>query len=169
MVDDGSKDGTREIHATFQDRVQVILRAQNGGKGSAIKDGIAQSTGDYILFQDADLEYDPEEIPAMLSVIDRGEADVVYGSRNMRPREREGAWVPRIGVWTLTKIINVLHQQKLTDVWTCYKLFPAEAASDFTPGRFESELLLTSTLSRRGYSFAEVPISYHPRKAAEGK
>ncbi len=169
VIDDGSTDGTRDILATFQDRVRVILRAKNGGKGSALKDGLLQVTGQYILIQDADLEYDPKEIPSLLAAIDSGVVDVVFGSRNMRPREREGAWVPRFGVWVITKIINVLHQQKLTDVWTCYKLFPSEAAGDFAPGRFESELLLTASLSRRGYRFSEVPISYHPRAVSEGK
>jgi hypothetical protein len=74
-----------------------------------------------------------------------------------------------LGVWFLTKLTNFLWRQRLTDVWTCYKLFPREAAEDWVAGRFESELLLTAALARRGYTFAEVPIAYHPREAFEGK
>lgn len=169
IVDDGSSDETPALLKAFKEQANIILRDTNGGKGSAVREGLGQATGSHVLIQDADLEYDPEEIEKLLAVIDRGEADVVYGSRNLRPRERQGALVPRLGVWVITKLINILHQQHLTDVWTCYKLFPREAASDFTPGRFESELLFTTALSRRGYRFSEVPISYHPRDASEGK
>ena len=169
VVDDASRDDTKAQLEEFRPHATIIFRESNGGKGSAVRDGLAHATGDFVLIQDADLEYDPEEIHLLLSVIDKGNAQVVYGSRNLRPRERQGGRIPRLGVWLLTKIINTLHNQRLTDVWTCYKLFPREAAGDFAPGKFESELLFTTALSRRGYTFAEVPISYHPRDISEGK
>lgn len=169
VVDDASKDGTRDILTEFQSRLQLVLREQNGGKGTAVRDGLARVTGTHVLLQDADLEYDPEDIPALLTAIDAGRGEVVYGSRNLRPRERKGAYIPRLGVWVITKLINTLHGLKLTDVWTCYKLFPAVAAGDFVAGRFESELLFTAALARRGYRITEVPISYHPRDIAAGK
>ncbi len=169
IVDDASSDGTQQLLEEFRPYAHIILRTQNGGKGSGVREGLSHATGTHVLIQDADLEYDPEEIELLLSHLTETEVDVVYGSRNLRPRERQGALIPRLGVWTITQLINILHRQKLTDVWTCYKLFPNESAEDFKPGRFESELLFTTALSRRGYRFAEVPISYHPRDASEGK
>lgn len=169
VVDDASTDGTQTLLEEFWPYARIVCREKNGGKGSAVREGLVLATGSHVLIQDADLEYDPEEIQHLLEVIDRGEAEVVYGSRNLRPREREGALIPRLGVWSITKLINALHGQHLTDVWTCYKLFPSEAAGEFVPGRFESELLFTAALSRRGYRFLEVPISYHPRDASAGK
>ncbi len=168
VVDDGSTDGTREFLGS-RPTIKVILHEKNGGKGTAVRTGLAAAMGDFVLIQDADLEYDPEDIARLLAEVDAGRADVVYGSRNLRPREREGAYIPRMGVWGITKLINILHQLHLSDVWTCYKLFPRAAASDFRAGRFDSELLFTAALARRGYRFAEVPISYHPRDASEGK
>lgn len=167
IVDDCSTDGTRDIVRGYRDRATVLLQEKNGGKGSAVRAGLAKVAGEYVLLQDADLEYEPSDIPALLHALDH--ADIVYGSRNLRPREREGAYIPRAGVWLITKLINTLHGLSLTDVWTCYKLFPAAASNDFRAGRFESELLFTAALARRGYRFAEVPISYHPREFSDGK
>lgn len=169
VVDDCSTDGTRAILKTFENRARVIYQDKNGGKGTAVRAGLAAATGTHMLIQDADLEYDPEEIPRLLAPLNAGAADVVYGSRNLRPREREGAWIPRVGVWCITQLINWMYWLVLTDVWTCYKLFPAAHAGEFRAGRFESELLFTAALARRGCRFAEVPISYHPRDAAAGK
>ena len=167
IVDDASQDNTCEILREYENRAKVLYQENNSGKGSAVKRGLEASTGDYVLIQDADLEYEPADIPKLLAALK--EAQVVYGSRNLRPRERRGAWIPRLGVWFLTKLINTMWGLRLTDVWTCYKLFPREAGADFVAGRFESELLFTAALARRGYRFAEVPISYHPREVSEGK
>ncbi|MFZ3043629.1 MAG: glycosyltransferase family 2 protein [Minisyncoccia bacterium] len=169
IVDDASRDGTRDILCRYENEAHVIYCEQNGGKGTAVRRGMAQATGDYILIQDADLEYDPADIQDLLAVIENGAANVVYGSRRLQPGARRGGLIPRAGVWCITKLINLLYRLKLTDVWTCYKLFPKEAKDDFVAGHFESELLFTAALARRNYRFAEAPISYAPRAIAEGK
>jgi glycosyltransferase involved in cell wall biosynthesis len=169
VVDDASRDGTRDILKRHENEMRVIYCDKNGGKGTAVRRGMEQATGEYVLIQDADLEYDPGDIPSLLAAVDAGDADVVYGSRNLSPRTRRGGAIARAGVWFITKLINLLYGLSLTDVWTCYKLFPRAAGGDFAAGRFESELLFTAALARRGYRFSEVPISYAPRAVAEGK
>jgi glycosyltransferase involved in cell wall biosynthesis len=169
IVDDGSTDGTRDILQSIGPPITVIFQERNGGKGTAVRTGLDRAQGDYILVQDADLEYDPNEIQHLLAVIDTGKAEVVYGSRNLRPQEREGSLVLHAGVWFLTKMVNILYRLKLTDICTCYKLFPRAAADAVVPGGFESDILLGPALARRGYRFAEVPITYKPRSFAEGK
>jgi glycosyltransferase involved in cell wall biosynthesis len=169
VVDDASRDGTRDILKRYEDKFRVIYSDKNGGKGTAVRRGIEFATGEYVLIQDADLEYDPADIRILLSVISNGKADVVYGSRTIHPLVRRGGLIPRVGVWFITKLMNALYRLSLTDVWTCYKLFPREAGGDFIAGHFESELLFTAALARRNYRFAEVPISYAPRAVTEGK
>lgn len=169
VIDDASRDGTREILKRYENEMRVIYLDKNGGKGTAVCRGIESATGDYVLIQDADLEYDPADIQNLLAVIDSGGADVVYGSRTISPFTRRGGLIPRVGVWFITKLINALYGLSLTDVWTCYKLFPREAGGDFIAGHFESELLFTAALARRGYRFVEIPISYAPRPISEGK
>lgn len=169
VVDDASRDGTRDILKRYEREFKIIYSEKNGGKGTAVHRGIESATGDYVLIQDADLEYDPADIQNLLAVIDGGRAEVVYGSRTISPLTRRGGLIPRIGVWFITKLINFLYRLSLTDVWTCYKLFPREAGGDFKVGHFESELLFTAALARRGYRFAEMPISYAPRPVSEGK
>ncbi|OGG92939.1 hypothetical protein A2609_01745 [Candidatus Kaiserbacteria bacterium RIFOXYD1_FULL_47_14] len=169
VVDDASHDGTPDLLQKYEDTMHIIYLDKNGGKGTAVRRGMKEATGDYVLIQDADLEYDPADIPNLLTVVENGTADVVYGSRTLDPQTRHGGLIPRLGVWFITKLINALYDLSLTDVWTCYKLFPREASSDFIAGHFESELLFTAALARRGYKFAEVPISYAPRALTEGK
>ena len=169
VVDDASRDNTRDILKRYENKMLVIYCEKNGGKGTAVRRGMEHATGKYILIQDADLEYDPADISNLLALIQNGSADVVYGSRTLDPRTRHGDLIPRLGVWFITKLINILYRLSLTDVWTCYKLFPREAAGDFIAGHFESELLFTAALARRRYHFAEVPISYAPRPVSEGK
>ncbi|MGD0328607.1 MAG: glycosyltransferase family 2 protein [Minisyncoccia bacterium] len=169
VVDDGSTDGTRKILQVFGAPITCIFQEKNGGKGTAVHTGLKQVRGDYVLIQDADLEYDPNEIQKLLAVIDKGEADVVHGSRTLIRQKKEGPVTLRLGVWFLTQMVNILYGLTLTDICTCYKLFPREAGEAFAPGGFVSDILFTPALARRGYRFAEVPISHHPRSVAEGK
>ncbi|MDP2652245.1 MAG: glycosyltransferase family 2 protein [bacterium] len=169
VVDDASHDGTREILKKYENTISVIYCDTNGGKGTAVRYGLEKATGEYILIQDADLEYNPADIQALVSVIDTGVADVVYGSRTLSSSTKHGGTIARLGAWSITKLINFLYGLRLTDVWTCYKLFPRAASADFISGHFESELLFTAALARRQYRFIEVPISYAPRLFSEGK
>lgn len=169
VIDDGSQDSTQVILKEYESRIKVLYQVKNTGKGTAVQRGLREATSNYVIIQDADLEYDPQEIKNLLAVLDAGRAEVVYGSRNLHHEKRSGFWVQRLGVWFITKLMNFLYGFKLTDVWTCYKLFPREAGPDFVAGHFESELLFTASLARRGYRFEEVAISHHPRSVAEGK
>lgn len=169
IVDDGSKDGTRDILKEYESRFKVIYHAKNAGKGSAVKTGLASTTGDYILIQDADLEYNPEEIPSLIEALERKKGDVIYGSRNIHPVKRTGMYIPRMGVWFITKEFNLLYGANLTDLWTCYKLFPKESSGLFVSGGFESELIFSANLAKKGYKIAEVPITCVSRTVEEGK
>ncbi|MEA2701851.1 MAG: hypothetical protein QOE22_560 [Candidatus Parcubacteria bacterium] len=169
VVDDASTDGTRELLEDIDLPVRVILRSENGGKGTALVDGFKEAKGTHILIQDADLEYDPDDIGTLLAAVDDSPITVVYGSRNLHPGPRKGSFTLRAGVWFLTKLVNVLYRVQLTDVNTCYKLFPREAASLFRRGGFEADILFDPALIRAGYRIKEVPISYSARTVAEGK
>lgn len=168
VVDDGSTDGTPELLKGLGLPIRIIERTENGGKGTALVDGFREATGTHILIQDADLEYDPNDIGVLLEAATESDV-VVYGSRNLRRGARTGSRVLRAGVWFLTKLVNVLYGTKLTDVNTCYKLFPREAASLFPRGGFEADVLFDPALVRAGYVIREVPISYSARTIAEGK
>ena len=169
LIDDGSVDDTAKILASYTNRHTVITLPENRGKGSALFEGLKHVTGDYVVIQDADLEYNPDELHLLVKEVQEKGDIAVYGSRNLHHEKREGFLIPRLGVWVITKLINTMHKQELTDVWTCYKMFPARAKKFFTPGRFESELLFTTALIRDGIEIAEVPISHAPRDKNEGK
>ena len=169
VVDDCSTDGTKEILKNYDDMYVVVYHEKNRGKGSAVKTGIERATGEYILIQDADLEYDTEEIPRLLSAISDDPKQVVYGSRNLEIKDRKMMLIPRVGVWLITKEFNVLFGTKLTDLWTCYKLFPKEAGKYFAPGHFEAELSFSARLIKNGFTISEVAISHHPRSFEQGK
>jgi glycosyltransferase involved in cell wall biosynthesis len=169
VVDDASQDDTPAVLSAFADQITVLRLPVNSGKGSAVAAGLARATGEYVLIQDADLEYSPEEIPRLLKEVN-GARSVVYGSRNLlHDPQRDIYWVPRLGVWAMTNLINLLFRTKLTDVWTCYKLFPASARALFPRGGFDAEIRFTLELCRAGYQIAEVPISHRPRTREEGK
>ncbi len=169
IVDDGSKDGTREILKEYEKNLKIVYHEKNMGKGSAVQTGLAHASGEYILIQDADLEYNPSEIPSLIIALEKKMGTVIYGSRNLHHIKRKGMYIPRIGVWFITKEFNILYRTHLTDLWTCYKLFPKDASPLFTPGRFESELVFSAQLIKNNYSIAEVPISHKPRSIQEGK
>ena len=169
VVDDASTDSTSEILRQFGDKLKVARLEKNSGKGSAVHRGLEMATGDYIIIQDADLEYHPKEFSSFLKVIDEKKSDIVYGSRNIYHVKRKNFYFQRLGVWMITKLINFLYSTKLTDVWTCYKLFPQVAKKYFIAGKFEAELLFTAAALRNGYTISEVPISHQPRDAKHGK
>jgi glycosyltransferase involved in cell wall biosynthesis len=175
VVDDGSTDGTREILKSFQARseVRVLLQDRNQGKGAAIARGIAEATGDILIFQDADLEYDPAEFPIVLRPILAGQADVVYGSRFLgSPHGHRVLYFwHSVGNQLITLLSNAFTDLNLTDIETCYKALTRDVASklELQSRRFGIEPEITCKVARMGARIYEVPISYHGRTYAEGK
>jgi glycosyltransferase involved in cell wall biosynthesis len=179
IVDDGSTDGTtaavREFVDAFPDdpmnRLRALFHSQNAGKGAAIRTGIAQVTGDIVLIQDADLEYDPDEYPTLIEPILRGDADVVYGSRFLSGPHRVLFFRHAMGNWLLTFLSDLCTDLNLTDMETCYKVFRTDVVRrlHLTSDRFGIEPEITAKLARLGCRIYEVPISYHGREYWEGK
>jgi glycosyltransferase involved in cell wall biosynthesis len=174
-VDDGSTDGSREILAEFagqHSQVRVLLQAKNQGKGAALRRGIKEATGDYIVIQDADLEYDPSEYPVLLAPMIQGKADVVYGSRFMggAPHRVLYFW-HSAGNWLITLISNMLTNLNLSDIETCYKAFRRDViqAIPLEEDRFGFEPEITVKVAKRDLRVYEVGISYAGRTYAEGK
>lgn len=173
IVDDFSSDGTRDVVAELKvksEKLKVIYNEKNLGKGASVRRGLAEASGDFVIIQDADLEYDPNEYEKLLAPLRSG-ADVVYGSR----------FLGRPFVWKtyylanrfLTLLSNIFTGLKLTDMETCYKCFSRKALSEILPrltaNRFEIEPEITAVVARSGLSIKEVPISYFRRSYAEGK
>lgn len=173
LVDDCSTDGTREILSDFEQvsGIQVLYKSRNEGKGAALRSGFEIASGDIIVIQDADLEYDPRDIPRLLKSIVAGHADVVYGSRFLGEELQDPSWLHRFGNRLLSRASNLLTGLKLTDMETCYKAFRRELLDDITirQDRFGFEPEITAKLARRGARFQEVPISYDGRGYEEGK
>jgi glycosyltransferase involved in cell wall biosynthesis len=175
VVDDGSIDGTKDIlqNTKFDDRVKIFFHERNSGKGAAIKTGFNNITGDIVVIQDADLEYDPNEFVEMVKPIKDGMADVVYGSRlsGGRPQRVYLFW-HRVGNDFLTFVTNILYNTTLTDMETCYKMFKKGVITDINirSKDFSVEPELTAKmLKKKGLRVYEVPISYYGRSYAEGK
>lgn len=173
IVDDGSTDGTRELLARLDgnDGVRVILHNENMGKGSAVRTGIGAATGEIILIQDADLEYDPRDYPRLLQPIEEGRAEVVYGSRFLGgPRTAMLFW-HAVGNRLLTFLTNILYDSILSDMETCYKCFRADVIQNIPlhARRFEIEPEITAKILKRGIRIYEVPITYYGREYDEGK
>lgn len=170
IVDDGSTDGTREkLRAMpLANDVTIVFHEKNCGKGAAIRTALAYARGEYILIQDSDLEYDPQDYPALLQPLEQRQANVVYGVRPDRP-ERGLRFF--LGAKLLTHLTNLLYGAGIHDEATCYKVFRRSLIEqvDLECRRFEFCPEVTAKLCRMGEKIAEVPISYVPRTAGEGK
>ena len=173
IVDDFSLDGTRDILLELgkQEDIRVLMHGYNRGKGAALRTAFAEVQGDVVMIQDADLEYSPEDYPKLLAPIERGETNVVYGSRFLENADQDPSRLHRFGNWLLTKLSNLATGQRLTDMETCYKVFRREVLTgiDVEQDRFGFEPEITAKLSRQGQRIVEVPIQYDSRGYEEGK
>ena len=182
VVNDGSKDNTEEI-ARSHAGVLCFTQVPNQGKGKAVQRGIREATGDYILIQDADLEYDPNDYLAMLTALNEKKGDVVYGSRTLGQRACQPRWTlfpgkhanqgkgPWLAGVLLTLWTALMYGRWITDTLTAYKLYPGPAvkAMKLRTSGFETDHEITAKLSRLGKRIVEVPIAYYPRSQEEGK
>jgi glycosyltransferase involved in cell wall biosynthesis len=185
IVDDCSRDGSREFLRELQEQgvkalggtpanvneLKVIFQERNQGKGAALRRGFQEATGDVVLVQDADLEYDPAEYPRLLQPILDGRADVVYGSRFIGEQHRVLYFWHYVANKVLTTLSNMFTNLNLTDMETCYKVFRAEVIKgiEVEEDRFGFEPEVTAKVARGGWRVYEVPISYHGRTYEEGK
>ena len=173
VVDDHSTDDTRAVLEKLADwpELRVICKPQNEGKGAALRTGFAAATGEVVVVQDADLEYDPNDLPTLLGPILRGEADVVYGSRFLNDVPQDPSFLHRFGNQLLTWASNLFTGLRLTDMETCYKMIPRPLLQslDIQQNRFGFEPEVTAKLARRGMRIKELPIRYESRGYKEGK
>ena len=173
VVDDGSKDGTRDLLAKLDGRehIRVILHEQNQGKGAAVRTGLNAATGDTLLIQDADLEYDPRDYPLLIKPLEEGIADVVYGSRFLGGPRRVAMFWHMIANYLLTFMTNLLYNTILTDMETGYKVFRRKVIDGMPlhARRFDFEPEFTAKVLKRRYRIFEVAISFNPRDYTEGK
>ena len=174
VVDDFSRDGTRKLLKTLQDRkLKIFFHEKNKGKGAAIRTALKHATGDIMLIQDADLEYDPKEYRKLLEPIIYGKAKVVYGSRleAIRRNLKKMYKLHYFGNLFLTAITRVLYGAKITDMETGYKVFKKEVIKNINlkAKRFDFEPEITAKILKKGYKITEVPIDFMGRKFSEGK
>ena len=173
LVDDGSKDGTRDILKTMEGKkgLRIILHEKNQGKGAAVRTGMAAAQGDVLLIQDADLEYDPRDYPELLKPIEEGLADVVYGSRFLGRAHRVTMFWHMVANKSLTLMTNILYDTILTDMETGYKVFRKEVIEGMVirANSFNFEPEFTAKILKRKYRIFEVPITFNPRDYTQGK
>jgi glycosyltransferase involved in cell wall biosynthesis len=172
VVDDCSTDGTREILQREADKgdVTLVLHDRNRGKGAAVRSGLERFTGDMVIIQDADLEYDPRDYPALIRPIVEGRVKAVYGSRFIGPR-KDMLFIHWLGNQFLTLITNILFDTTLSDMETCYKVLSADVAKglNIKSDRWGVDPEITAKVLKRGNRIFEVPISYYGREFYEGK
>jgi len=172
LVDDFSDDGTRQVlkEQSCQGDVKVFLLPRNMGKGAAVREGLRHASGDILLIQDADLEYDPADYPILLRPILTNKSKVVYGSRFLGEHKAMYFW-HMLGNKMLTLITNILFDSTLTDMETCYKVFTRDIAADLKlrSNRWGFDPEITAKIMRMGHRIYEVPISYAGRERWEGK
>ncbi len=180
LVDDCSKDKSREILKELEKtgKYKILYHKVNGGKGRALRTGFEHATGDMIIIQDADLEYDPNDYPRLMKPILEGKTQVVYGSRfksgkgKLKENMHLTYLLHSVGNWGLTMLTNVLFFTRLTDMETCYKLFTRKVLKKIgtlRAQRFDFEPELTAKILKRGFKIKEIPIRYYSRDFDEGK
>ena len=171
IVDDGSSDGTRDILKGLGDKFKIIYHAKNLGKGAAIRTGLKEVSGDYVLIQDANLEYDPRDYRELLECAKKNNAEVVYGSRRLNPKNRFSHISYYLGGIFLNWVTRILSGAKITDESTCYKLFKKETIKSIPLRcqKFEFCPEVTIKIAKRGIKIYEVPINYYPRSKKDGK
>lgn len=175
IVDDGSKDKSKETIKKFLSKKpkgnnKFIIHRKNKGKGAAIQTALKHVTGDAVIVQDADLEYDPNDIAKLLKKLEKGQAQIIFGSRQAHVSKKDElmyVW----GINLSTKLINLLYGSTLSDLYTCYKLYSKECLSGIRAQSrgFEWDIELIVKLLKKGFKIQEAPISYQPRTFSEGK
>jgi glycosyltransferase involved in cell wall biosynthesis len=170
VVDDGSSDGTEKILRDIKyNNLKIIHHSSNRGKGAAFLTGLFHAQGDFVIIQDADLEYDPNDYLKLMEVIKENNADIVLGARFKKGYH--GLFIHRFGNRLLTGLLNLLFDLKLNDCFTCYKLFRRDTINllNLKEQSFTIETEIVAKAAKKGFRIVEVPISYYPRPYSEGK